>query len=364
MSDKGSIKILLTLLSIGVVLLAYMYVFKPNMDDKKTLEAEVDTLQARYDDLSAKAKNKDVYLKEIDEMKIKMAERIGYFPGDLNQEVSVMFIKGVENALEFDVNTVGLGRPELFYTLGSAAAEDPATAPDGYQCYKAAFPIVYEGSYDGIQEFMEYIMNYKYRMNISSVSIAYDAETDMVSGTVSLHAYAITGGDREGDTVDVDVENGVENLFIGGPGAASEKTYSHDADDGASIATDHDLMIMLNNANNDSTDGIVVAGATDDSYVTSSENSVQRLIITVYEKDGKNYAEYAIGDSKKTIEITSEDLTIYVASSARVDADDENGVRITLDNSTSIPVFFKVDDDDTTSPRFVIGSKTGVAKVY
>ena len=44
---------------------------------------------------------------------------------------------------------------------------------------------------------------------------------------------------------------------------------------------------------------------------------------------------------------------------------DENGIvwKVTA-NDTDMTVFVKVADDDTTSPRFTLGSKTGTVKVY
>lgn len=371
---KSNAKVLLILLVILLLAGSYMYVFKPNMEDKDALKAEVATLEERYNELKAKEANRETYITETAEFYVLFDEIVKEFPADLNQEVSVMFLKGVQEAVEFEIQSVGLGAPTEFYTLGAASvSEDPntpvveaATSGAAYQCYSAKFPISYEGSYDGIKDFISYIMNYRYRMNIDSVSITYNADDDTYTGSVSLNAYAVSGEGREPDTVNVDVNNGVGNIFHGGEGASSPSSYSYDADNGAGIVTDHDLVIMLNNANGDGADGIIVAKGNDDkdSYVTSSDNEVKDLKITVYQEDAKIYAKYEIGDSSYEVEVTSTDLTIYVDSSSRVDADDANGIKVSVDNSTAIPVFFKVADDDATSPRFDMNSKTGTVKVY
>ena len=86
--------------------------------------------------------------------------------------------------------------------------------------------------------------------------------------------------------------------------------------------------------------------------------------IDVYEKDGKNYVSYAIGSNKFEKEVTSNDVKVYVKSSARVNADDTNGVNVKLTNSTTLPVYFKVVDDDASNPRFVLGETSGGVKVY
>lgn len=375
--SQGNIKVLLVLAAIAILGLTYLYAYKPNSDDKKTIESEIETLQKEYDDLKAQEAHRDEYLAEIEENYAKFEERLAYFPATLDQEISVMFIKGVEKDkgnLQFGVNSVGLGAPELFYTIGSApnVASDTVATQGGeviseagaYQCAKASFPINYEGSYEGLKDFIDYIMAYKYRMNISAFNIAYDSSSDSYSGSISLNAYCVAGGDREADKVDVNVEEGVYNPFLGGNGAANVSSSSHDTDEGASIESSHDIEIALNNANGDSTDGIMVSAGASDSYVTSTENSLVDVKVEIAEEDGKNMVTYSIGDSSYSFELTGDELAIFVESSKRVDSDDKNGVKVSVENSTDIPVYFKVSGDDSASPRFAVGSKTGTVKVY
>lgn len=363
--SKSNIKILLVLATIAVLGFAYMYVYKPNMEDKETLQTENEALEAKVADLREKDAHRDEYLAEIETNKAYFDEVVAYFPATLDQEVSVMFLKGVEKDkgnLQFDVKSAGLGRPSLFYTLAGSTAETAEGA--AYECYSAGFPIVYEGSYEGLKDFIDYIMGYKYRMNISSFNVAYNSEEDVYTGSIQLHAYCVSGEGRVADTVSVNVDNGVYNPFLGGDDAASVSSSSYDADNGDSIANDHDILFALNNANNDSTDGIIVSAGGSDTYVTSSDNSVVDVKITVEEVDGKNQVTYSIGDKSYSFELADADLTIYVESSDRVDANDTNGVNVKVENSTDVSVYVKVSGDDSTSPRFVVGSKTGVVKVY
>lgn len=362
--SSGNKKVLLLILAIGILVGTYLYVYSPTQDDNESLNSEITKLEKKYKDLKAKDADREIYISGIETFNKQFDDILSNFPGDLNQEVSVMFMKGLDNQTDFiddffDINSVGLGQVSEFYTLGGNAG--------GYVCNTASFPISYEGSYDGIQNIMEYIMNYKYRMNISSVSIAYDAETETCTGSILLNAYSVVGEDRDGDTVDIDIPHEVSNLFIGGSGApAQAKTYEYDSDEGASIESDYDIIMMLNNSANDSASGIILADSSNGeaSYVTDDSNSVVDVDVTVYDKDDKNYVIYAIGDSSFEFELTSEDLTIFVNSSERVDSEDSNGVKVSITNDTDVPVFFKVKNDDATSPRFKLANKMGVVKVY
>ena len=362
---QSNLKLILFLLSVVMVGGVYMYVYKPNSEDTAAIESECDNLEIRLADLKAKEANRAQYEADIVAYNEKVDEIVSYFPATLDQEISVMFIKGVEEVHdgEFEVSAVGLGQPTQFYTLGGNVNPETGVA-SGYTCYSSDMPITYSGTYDGIQDFIEYIMNYKYRMNISSVSIAYDVENDKASGTINLHAYCVSGEGREADEVNVDVPNGVDNLFIGGEGAAEQTTYPYDEDNGASIATNNNVKILLNNAANDTADGIIVSAGGEDTYVTSGENKVVAVNLAIEEQDDKIMMTYSIGDKSYSTEVTTEDVTIYVKSSDRVDSDDKNGVKLNVENTTDLNVFIKVADDDATSPRFTVGRKLGTVVVY
>ena len=378
-SDK---KILLVIAAIAVLVLAFIFVVKPKREDIKVRESEISDLQARLDDLTAKEAQKDQFIAETKEFNEKFDEIVAKYPADLNQESTVMFLKGVEEANDFVHDAVQMPRDTVFYVLGEGAVEANAQSQadvaatdeeeQKYVCNQDVYAISYNGTYEGLKDYLDYIANYKYRMAVNSISIQYNAEAptpeEECSGSINLNAYAISGPERTPDVPEVDVNEGKDNIFAGtlGSSGSGGAAVSYDSDEGASIVSSHNLVVLLSNANNDTSSGIIVAASESDegTYVSSEANSVQNLSISVSEEDGKKYVTYAIGaDSKKT-EITTKDLTIYVKSSARVDSEDTNGVDVTIDNATDLNVYVKVTDDDSSKPRFNIKSKTGSVKTY
>ena len=368
-SDK---KILMVIAAIGILVAAFFLVIKPKREEIKSVQAQISELQAKLDDLTAKEAHKDEFIQETKEFNEQFDEVVAKYPADLNQESTVMFMKGVEESNEFINDSFQLPRETPFYVLGEGAeavAETEDGGTDSYICSQNAYSISYNGSYDGLKDYLDYIANYKYRMAISSLSISYNAEAeepvDECSGNVILNAYAISGPDREADVPMVDVKEGKDNIFVGELGAGGA-AVSYDADGGSAIVSSHNLVILLNNANNDTSSGIIVASSesNEGTYVTSAANSVQNLDIQITEEEGKKYITYSIGADSKKSEILSSDVTIFVKSSSRVDSDDKNGVDVTLNNSTSLGVYIKVADDDSSNPRFNIKQKNGAVKVY
>lgn len=375
MTDTNK-KILLTLLGVIILFATYMYVVKPKMSSIKTLESDIDELQARYDDLCAKEAQKEQLLAETEEFNKQFDETVSKFAPDLNQENTVEFLKNTELDNDFVNMSVSMPRDTVFYILGQGAVTNQDEAldvdKDAYVAYNDNYNISYSGTYEGLKSYLDYILNYKYRMAIESISISFDEEAESpimeCTGAVTLNTYAVKHEDRIADIPKVDVEEGKENIFAteGEYMPASAAASDHDSDNGDSIVSNHNMIIMLNNAGNDTSSGIIAAASASNeaTYVTSNENKVEDLTIAITEEDGKNYITYAIGSKSYKAEVLTSDVAIYVKSSSRVDDKDTNGVNVKISNDTALPVYIKVADDDASNPRFKLAEKAGSVKQY
>ena len=395
--DKSLIMFLVTVVAIVV---SIIYFVKPNYEETQQIEAECVTLQARLNELQQKQAHRDEYLAGIEEFEKAFNDEMAHFAPDLNQEVTIMFLQGIKDNNDFSIDSLSLGEPEQFYTLGTsggdaslavadteAPAETSETAPaegeasegdvassGAYECYRADFPIAYEGSYESLKDVVKYIDNFEHRMTINSIEISYDADAEKYSGNIDMKCYAIKGPDRPETSMEMnDVEIGTDNIFHGvnGTGASSEATKGmtkYDDNSGAAIENNYDFYAMLNASTSDVSAKVVGQNGTgkDASVISNSDNTVSTLSYEFYEKDGKNYCKYTLDNSTSyEAEVTSaEDVKLLIQSSARKNDDDKVGVKVSIKNSTSLPVYVKVSGDDTVSPRVDITSKSGAVKVY
>ncbi len=385
-SNKNMI---LVFLGIIVVVAAYFLGVSPMLEEKESIDKEVASLQTRYNELQARKDKEEDYKQGIVTYNEKFDEKLNVFPATLNQEYTIEFVEGLRQAYDFDATSLTLSEPAQFYILGTAVAADTEASAEGeeqteetttttdeeetvidentYVCYTAEFPISYTGSYEGIKNVLSYVADYRYRMTVDTTQIAYDVSTDTYSGEIVLTCYSIAGPDRSDDTLNIDVETGVSNLFTGGgsAGSSSSSLNKYDEDEGASIASDYDLYVMLNPADSDVSAKSIGQDGKSASVVSSTANEEEALKLEFYEKDGKNYVQYTLGESSYEAEITSsEDATVYVTSTSRTGTADLSAVNVTITNTMSIPVYIKVSGDDATSPRFNVTSKSGQVKVY
>ncbi|MBO5087898.1 MAG: hypothetical protein J6C01_04420 [Lachnospiraceae bacterium] len=397
---KDSEKTLLIVLAgIAVIVLSFLYVMKPNWEETQALKAECTQLQDRLTLLQQKEARRDEYLAGIEEYEAAFQEEMEHFAPDLNQEVTIMFLEGIKDNNEFDISTLGLGAPEQFYTLGTSGADtslaadgtataDPATTEaattdvaateavvedNTYECYRASFPITYSGSYESLKDVIRYVNEYEDRMTINSIDIAYAADADLYSGNIEMKIYSIQGPDRPETSMELnEIETGAENIFKGeggsGSSSATEGMTKYDENDGAAIESSYDFYAMLNAASSDVSAKVVGQNGAgkEASVISNSDNDVTTLTFDFYEKDGKNYCKYTLGSSVSyEAEVTSaEDIKLLLQSSARKNDDDKVGLKVTIRNTTKLPVYVKVAGDDSVSPRVNVVSKSGAVKVY
>jgi hypothetical protein len=370
------INLILCLLAIGILIGGYYLLYQPEKDKEARLTTEINELQARYDELKAMEAHRDEYIAETENLKKQFMAELAKYAPDLDQENTVMYLKGTEEMFEnFDNLSVGLPQPSSFYVLGSAKdnssgdiVSNDGAASNGdtvYTCISADYPINFTGKYEEVKDYLDYVAGYKYRMNIKSITLTYNPEKDICNGTLTLGGYAITSDDRQHDVPSVNQPTGVENLFIGGNGAPAADVSPYSEDNGEAIVGTHNVVFLLNNASNDAASGIIIAANENDeaTYVTSEANEIADVKVTVYTDAGKNFIKYEIGSKSYETEVLTDNVAIYVKSSDRVDSDDKNGVNVTIDNTSSVGVYVKV-VDDSTAGRFSISSKSGIVKVY
>lgn len=410
---------LLILVGVAAVVLVFMYVAKPNYEEVQIINTEITQLQARLAELNQKQANREQYVADTEKYNSDFEDLLNAFPADMNQEITIMFLDGIKTDNDFSLESLEMGEKEQFYTLGQgggdasldAASADTAgatteaatteagtteattteatttaAATDGgleegtiagddaaYKCYRAVFPISYYGSYASLKDVINYVAGYSDRMTINTLDVTYDSDNDVYSGDLELYCYSIESSERPERQIDLnEVEIGVDNIFDtsiqGGSSGSDSSLNKYDENDGAALENNYDFYAMLNSATSDVSAKIVGQNGTgkEASVISNADNSVSTLSFDFYEKDGKNYCKYTLDDSTSyEAEVTSaEDIKVLLQSSARKNDDDEVGIRVTIRNTTSLPVYVKVSGDDSVSPRVDIASKSGSVKVY
>lgn len=236
---KGQRNLLLFILGVCIIFFPIKYIALGNFEDRKTINSEKDERQVYYNDLKAKDANRQQYIDDTEKYKEEYENILAEFPSELYQENTIMYLQGIKDEYKFDFPSVTMGEENLFYTLGTGAVGDVSldtadtdtttedgvvtTTGDTYNCYSATFPVSYAGSYQSVKDVIDYIEDSEYRMSVDSINIAFDEESGNYTGDMTFTSYAVNGGDRTTDQVDVNVQTGKDNIF-GNPTVKSTTT--------------------------------------------------------------------------------------------------------------------------------------------
>ena len=412
---SGQVKnLLFSLVSVAAILISIFMFVKPNLEDKKVLEAEVTALQQRYEDLVEKEANRPVYEAGIKQNLQLCEDIVAKFPADIQQENYVKLLGDMQKdkTLDFSISNASFSEKEIFYVTGqnmagqtvagqttattqaatsteAAATTQAATSTDTTSSntavastgsedemtgYKANLSINYNGKYKGIKNLLAYVMTHEDRMTIDQMSMTYSKEEKELSGTFSFNLYAIAAEGRLLEEPEIDgVETGVDNIFDKNDKSSTnvDKNLSSNLEDGEKILEDYDHFIALEPSTSDA-DAITVGAKNDNStYIASNENSVQNVTVKYFMVGDKYMVSYNIGDKsypenfdQGTEFDPGEELSLAILSSKRKNDKDKSGIKLVIDNETDKKLNVKIDGEDPSNPRVKIASRIGKVKVY
>lgn len=204
--DKG-----LLLFLVGVILVAcsYFFMYKPSMEKKATLEAELATVQAREAELVKLDENMDFYVSEIERLKIEKAEYLACFPADIKEESEIMYAVELEENVDIKFPSLNYGTDVL--VMGDNSTENTEATLAGY-CLPMSMS--YQASYAGLKNTILHTNQHVYRMVIDSVTASYDAASGYLVGDMTLNQFYIAGTENAYQEPYVPtIEIGLPNIF-------------------------------------------------------------------------------------------------------------------------------------------------------
>lgn len=211
-SDRDKKLIIIILIAV-VVALPYLLLIKPTNEKTVAVEAEIVTLQERYNYLDGLNQQREFYLSEITRLTAERDTIIEGYAEGLRQENIIMFLRGIEFDIPVAMSTVSFGGYELTPISAGTTAED-GTVTGAVNAYRTETGVVYACTYEDVKEFLNYILTYDERMVISAIDIAYDDKTGTVGGMFVLQQFAITTDDRElAPAVIPAMDHGNESVF-------------------------------------------------------------------------------------------------------------------------------------------------------
>ncbi len=412
MSDRDK-KLLVYLGALIILAIAYFLVARPFLDKIDSLSVEKMELDAQLHDKREAYENKSVYEQGITEAYTTIQAIIDEFPEDNSDEKSIMFASHAETdipiwftQMKFAEETKNLINGEeaenasdaeeaqLEENVASAEGEELTVELENEESVDASLEegdtgiselmyrdtelgLTFQCKYDGFKKYLAYIRDYKDRMVIKDIDVAYNNETGIVAGNMVLSQYAILGPGRELPEVETDVDNlGTDNVFThSNYGGTILELLADIASDFLSVimgelpetaldelGTDYFVKV---NAVTENTNGKTIGRAddsTESTYITSSANKKEDVTFKISGSGGTYTVVYKVGKSEysDTIEkATDSKIYLRVVSSVRTGDDDECAVSLRVSNESDMPVVINIEGDDLNDPRINVTERSG-----
>lgn len=213
-SDRDK-KLILFVLLVAVIALPIFLFIRPKNDKIKELDAQLVSINDRYNYLKDLSEKQPEYEAKIAELNAERDKIIDEFPGGVLFENTVMFIRATE--LHFDKNFRAVGMTfakDDEETITEAKVNDSGEYVEGLTALKAETTITYCGEYPEIKELLNYIFQQKDTMILSYVTMDLDPETNMIKGTLILDQYAILGNGKDVQQTAIPaMEHGMSRLY-------------------------------------------------------------------------------------------------------------------------------------------------------
>lgn len=370
--DKKLLLVLLIVIIIGGSLKLFSTLNDAVAENEQILREKTD----RYNDLVVKSNRRKEYVEDTENYKLQYLDILDSYNTSLSQEQTLVFLGMVEKETGVWLKQVGFTTNSAVYTFGEVTSSNPGATGNkvyesDYQGIMTSMTLAYECTYDDLKKVLAYLEENGKKATVKSMSFAYSESTDIVSGTMQMSLYAITGSDREVNDVKInDVAVGTDNVF------ASDTFISSNVDGSyrQRIINDYDLYMIMNKAGSDmSTMAVGMSNdPSNETAVATDNNGVADVEIRVTGKNGEYKVSYKIGSDVYPAEnynegaplICGDTLDMLMISQPRGTGNDATLANVTIINESDKPLNIAVINDDEENPRIKIEKTQGTVVFY
>ncbi len=377
MKLKESDKNLLVILFCGILIFcAWFFGFRNITASTETITAEADELEKELKRLRDLAAGKDKFIADTETYTKDTEQRFTKYDTGFSQDYSIKFIEEIQNNTGTWIKGASLTSTQPVFTFGQITSTNPdrpgQTVYNSDKVgYSTSISISYQGTYDQVKDMIEYINTYQYKCTINSITTSYNSDAELVSGTMGITLYAITGEERKFEGASI------SNPFFGTTNIFDSPIFeagSSESNNGENILTDYDLYMSIQAANADM-EAIEMAlkdDPTGTSKIIDEDNSSKDVTIRVTGKNGDYRISYKVGNVTYPVASYNDGaalnvgnmLSMLVISSERVSIDDESAAEVSIINESDQIFYIKVVNEDSSNPRFKVKYKSGDVVIY
>jgi len=206
-------------LVILAAVLAYFYLYMPKVEERDALLRENYELESRLIELKNMAVDEDVFVKGINDSRDSIQQVLNNYSAGNTPEKSIMMINSLEKQIGIKLPNLSFSEPRTVTTVEMPMVSENEEGKYVTSYYKVSLlqenlTTSYECDYEQLKKLIDFVNDYPERMNIESITMAYDSTTGGLKGNLVLNLYAVTGTGKEYTAPDISgLSMGVGNIF-------------------------------------------------------------------------------------------------------------------------------------------------------
>lgn len=206
-------------LVILAAVLAYFYLYMPKVDERDALLRENHALETRLIELKNLAVNEQDFIDGINDSKESIQQVLNNYSAGNTPEKSIMMINSLEKKIGIKLPNLSFSEPRTVTTVDMPMVSQDEAGKYVTSYYKVSLlqetlTTNYECDYEQLKDLVDFVNDYPERMNIESITMAYDSTTGGLKGNLVLNLYAVTGTGKEYVAPDISgLSMGVGNIF-------------------------------------------------------------------------------------------------------------------------------------------------------
>lgn len=229
-------KLLIAFFAILILVTSYQFGYMTFKNKAEETNADNAINMNMLGELNNRTDNEGNYLEEIEKMKSKIDEISNNYLEKLTQEDITLFVIELEEFADMTVDTITFedainvtsinpsAQMTLDETLDDILDMEPETeeaasvnlsfdSNEEVSLYSLGISISYKTNYDGLKKTIDFVNQYEYRVNIRSLTSAFDNSTGGITGTMVLDFYVLPNHGKDYVPPVISVPLGVDNIF-------------------------------------------------------------------------------------------------------------------------------------------------------
>ncbi|MDD3347406.1 hypothetical protein [Oscillibacter sp.] len=190
--SRNDLKMLLVLAGLVVFLALYFGIFLPFQEKTETVNAAISQLEPQLAELEDYNRDLATYEQGVKDYRRTIKNELAFYPADVKDEDFLVYLLDMEKKIGFTMESVTFDAPGMLLQFPCVVEQDGADEIADLTAYRIGAVMTGQLSYPQLKQCIRYLYESPTRTALDTVSVSYNAETGLLSGSFNISKYYLT----------------------------------------------------------------------------------------------------------------------------------------------------------------------------